>query len=107
VYVDGYGNLKTSWYEPAAGTGTRVQVRIGQVAREAVVSDGVFTVPAGELSFAPGSTGWPAADGERRVCYELFARGGNAADMFGKPTPGTPVDIVHSPGRGRSKHRNP
>ena len=94
AYVDGYGNLKTSWYDPPAPTGTRVRVRIGSEVIEAVVSDGVFTVPAGEVSFAPGSSGWPRADGGSRVCYELFARGASAAELFGHPAAGTPVEVL-------------
>ncbi|HEX8631409.1 MAG TPA: hypothetical protein VF755_24885 [Catenuloplanes sp.] len=92
VYVDGYGNLKTSWYDPPAPSGTRVRVRIGEHTGEAVVSDGVFTVPAGEVSFAPGSSGWPH-QGADRACYELFARGANAAELFGWPAAGTPVEV--------------
>jgi hypothetical protein len=95
VYVDGYGNLKTSWYDPPAPTGARVRVRVGGAEAEAVVSDGVFTVPAGELSFAPGSSGWPRGDGDgERACYELFARGSSAAELFGHPAAGTPVEVV-------------
>ncbi len=94
AYVDGYGNLKTTWYEAPAPTGTRVRVRIGDAVAEAIVSDGVFTVPAGEVSFAPGSSGWPSADGGERVCYELFARGSSAAQLFGDPVSGTPVEVL-------------
>jgi hypothetical protein len=94
VYVDGYGNLKTSWYDPPAPVGERVRVRIGDAEAGAVVSDGVFTVPAGEVAFAPGSSGWPRGDGGGdRVCYELFARGSSAAALFGQPTSGTPVEV--------------
>lgn len=92
VYVDGYGNLKTSWTTPPAEVGARVRVRIGSVEGEAVVSDGTFSVPAGETSFAPGSSGWPARDGERRF-YELFARGASAAELFGRPTAGASVQV--------------
>lgn len=95
VYTDGYGNLKTSWFEAPALNGTPVRVRIGTAVGEAVVSDGVFTVPAGAVSFAPGSSGWPRGDGTGdRVSYELFARGGNAADLFGNPASGTAVEIL-------------
>jgi hypothetical protein len=94
AYIDGYGNLKTTWYEPPAPTGTTVQVRIGDAVAEAVVSDGVFTVPAGALSFAPGSSGWSRADGGgHRACYELLLRGAAAADLFGRPAAGTAVEI--------------
>lgn len=89
VYTDGYGNLKTSWHEPPAEPGTTVRVRIGDATAEAVVSDGVFAVPAGLMSFAPGSSGW----GERPF-YELLARGSSAADLFGTPAAGTPVEIL-------------
>jgi hypothetical protein len=94
VYTDGYGNLKTSWYEAPAEVGTRVRVDIGGRHADAVVSDGVFTVPEGEMSFAPGSSGWPAADGRQRACYELFARGADAAALFGHPAAGTRVEIL-------------
>ncbi|WP_067502394.1 S-adenosyl-l-methionine hydroxide adenosyltransferase family protein [Actinoplanes sp. TFC3] len=101
IYTDGYGNLKTSWYEAPAQVGTTVRVRIGDARVEAMVSDGVFTVPAGTVSFAPGSSGWPrgnqapsGSEGEeKRACFELFARGGNAAELFGNPPSGTPVTV--------------
>ncbi|MDP9408682.1 MAG: SAM-dependent chlorinase/fluorinase [Actinomycetota bacterium] len=92
VYTDGYGNVKTSWHKPPAGPGTRVRVRIGEAAVEAVVTDGVFTVPAGEVAFAPGSSGWPTAGGQR-LFFEVFARGTSAAALFGLPPAGTPVEV--------------
>jgi S-adenosylmethionine hydrolase len=88
VYIDGYGNLKTSWHEPPAPVGTTVRVRIGDVEAEAMVSDGVFGVPHGMMSFAPGSSGWG------RPFFELLLRGDNAAERFGAPAAGTPVDIA-------------
>jgi hypothetical protein len=95
AYTDGYGNLKTTWYDAPAPSGTTVRVKIGAAVVEAVVSDGVFTVPAGSVSFAPGSSGWPRGDGNgERASYELFARGGNAAELFGDPAAGTPVEVV-------------
>ena len=93
AYVDGYGNLKTTWQEPPADPGTRVRVRVGEVEAEAVVGGGTFAVPAGELAFAPGSSGWSTrTGGERRWC-ELLARGGSAAELFGFPAPGTRVEV--------------
>ncbi|BAL91397.1 hypothetical protein AMIS_61770 [Actinoplanes missouriensis 431] len=89
AYTDGYGNLKTTWDEPPAPAGTVVRVRIGQAEASATVSDGVFEVPAGAMSFAPGSSGWNG-----RAFYELLSRGDSAAQIFGHPRAGTPVEIV-------------
>ncbi len=94
AYVDGYGNLKTTWREAPAQPGTVVRVRVGAVEAKAVVGDGTFAVSAGELAFAPGSSGWPTRTGGRVRWYELLARGGNAAELFGNPMPGTPVEVL-------------
>lgn len=94
VYTDGYGNLKTSWDEAPVASGTRVRVTIGGTSATAVASDGTFEVPAGELSFAPGSAGWPLRGGGTRVFYELLLRGGSAAERLGQPATGTPVEIT-------------
>lgn len=88
VWTDGYGNLKTSWHEPPAPVGTRIRIRIGEHEEDAVVSDGVFAVPAGTMSFAPGSSGWG------RPFYELLLRGGDASAIFGRPSNGTAVDVI-------------
>ncbi|MFF5078733.1 S-adenosyl-l-methionine hydroxide adenosyltransferase family protein [Actinoplanes sp. NPDC000266] len=88
VYTDGYGNLKTSCFSAPAAVGTAVQLKIGDVTAEAVVSDGVFAVPSGTMSFAPGSSGWG------RPFYEILSRGGSAAEIFHRPRSGTPVQIV-------------
>jgi S-adenosyl-l-methionine hydroxide adenosyltransferase len=93
AYTDGYGNLKTTWAEPAAELGSRVTVRIGGARATAVLSDATFDVPADELSFAPGSSGWPLPDGSVRRWCELLARGGSAAEIFGFPANGSPVQI--------------
>ena len=95
VYTDGYGNLKTSWYDPPAAAGTTARIRIGGVVQEVVVSDGVFAVPAGAIAFAPGSSGWPHGNGGTRVSYEIFARGRNAAELFSLPVAGTPVELIN------------
>ena len=93
AYVDGYGNLKTTWHEVPVEVGTRVRVRVGDVESDALVGGGTFDVPAGELSFAPGSSGWQTRSG-RRQWYELLARGRSAAELFGSPGPGTRVELV-------------
>jgi hypothetical protein len=94
AYVDGYGNLKTTWQEVPAEPGTRLRVRAGGVEADAIIGGGTFAVPQGELSFAPGKLRVATRAGGRRRWYELFARGGHAAELFGFPTPGTPVDVT-------------
>lgn len=94
AYVDGYGNLKTTWRHPPAEPGDRVRVRIGDVELDATVGGATFAVPAGELSFAPGSSGWTTRTGEQLRWCELLARGGSAAALFGGPAPGDRVEVV-------------
>ena len=94
AYVDGYGNLKTTFdagQAPSAGPALRV--RIGDREHEAVASDGSFEVSEGELAFAPGSSGWAAEAGEKRW-MELFLRGGSAWEAFGRPAPGAEIAIA-------------
>ena len=94
AYVDGFGNLKTTWSAAPAPPGTPVRVRIGEVTANAVIGDGTFAVPAGGLSFAPGSSGWRGCRGAERVWLELFARGHSAAEIFGFPPAGAPVEVL-------------
>jgi hypothetical protein len=93
VYTDGYGNLKTSWTDPPAPSGTEVRVRVGRAEHDATVSDGTFEVPAGRLAFAPGSSGWPGAAGRtgQTRFYELLLRGGSAAARLDHPRAGARV----------------
>ena len=95
AYIDGYGNLKTTFPSASnhARPGSRVTVRIGETEREAILSDGSFAVPSGELAFAPGSSGWAAEGGEAIAWMELFLRGGNAWEAFGRPQVGEPIRI--------------
>jgi hypothetical protein len=95
AYIDGYGNLKTTL---SAGTiesssGSPVRVRVGEVEREAVVSDGSFAVKPGQLALAPGSSGWNNKDGGEVRWMELFLRGGNAWDWFEHPAVGTRIQL--------------
>lgn len=87
AWIDGYGNIKTTI--PAhtinLSTETKVVVRIGDVVSDAIYSDGSFKVPEGTLAFAPGSSGWQTTDGNSLRWMELFLRGGNAWERFGKP----------------------
>ncbi len=99
AYVDGYGNLKTTIERSACAvqSGARVRVRIGQTEHEAVASDGSFAVQTGELAFAPGSSGWRSSDGAETVWMELFLRGGNAWEHFGRPDIGSEIVLDSIP----------
>jgi S-adenosylmethionine hydrolase len=88
AWIDGYGNIKTTIpahlvnLEPE----TKIVIRVGDVVSDAIYSDGSFRVFEGTLAFAPGSSGWPAAEGGTpQYWMELFLRGGNAWERFGKP----------------------
>lgn len=92
AYVDGYGNLKTTWSQPPAPSGSRVRVQVGEYGVEAVVSDGTFEVPAGETSFAPGSSGWRGPHGDV-AWYEVLTRGASTAALLGHPSAGAGVEV--------------
>ncbi len=92
AYVDGYGNLKTTWSEAPAENGQQVEVAVGDAAAVATVTDGTFAVGEGDMSFAPGSSGWDGRGGPRRF-YELLLRGASAADRLGGPQAGAPVTV--------------
>ncbi|MEX2535278.1 MAG: hypothetical protein WD273_06705 [Trueperaceae bacterium] len=85
AYVDSYGNIKTTFREDDHQPGTQLCVNIAGVERRAVVAGGGFAVPDGELAFAPGSSGWRLPDGNQVRFRELFLRGGNAWEAFGRP----------------------
>lgn len=87
LYVDGYGNLKTSLTEMPKAVDT-VKVKIGSVEREVFTGKGIFSVEDGEMILAPGSSGW---SGKRFL--EVVLRGGSAYRAFGKPHPGEKVEI--------------
>jgi len=93
AYVDGYGNLKTTLpYEAKlVRPGMRIGLCINHREREAKVSDGAFAVQHGELAFAPGSSGWPTRHGDEVRWIEIFLRGGNAWDLFGRPAIGSGI----------------
>lgn len=98
AYIDGYGNLKTTIREGAVKTrsGSGRRLRIGKVEQQAVVGDGSFAVEEGQLAFAPGSSGWETTQGERVRWMELFLRGGNAWEIFGRPEIGSLIEIFDS-----------
>jgi hypothetical protein len=88
AWIDGYGNIKTTipahkiHLEPQ----TKIVIRIGDVVSDAIYSDGSFKVSEGTLAFAPGSSGWTYPTvGDPLRWMELFLRGGNAWERFGRP----------------------
>lgn len=93
VYVDGYGNIKTTipYDSQNVEPGKRIRVRVNETEQEATVSDGAFAVRHGDLAFAPGSSGWRTRQGVDVQWMELFLRGGNAWDLFGRPAVGAAV----------------
>jgi S-adenosylmethionine hydrolase len=93
AYVDGYGNLKTTIEQSMAPapSGSMVRVRIGEIELEAIVADGSFAVEPGRLALAPGSSGWTDRSGGDTCWMELFLRGGNAWETFGRPTIGASI----------------
>jgi hypothetical protein len=94
AYIDGYGNLKTTVRadQQHPPTGTVVAVTIGSRTEKAVMSDGSFGVPIGQLAFAPGSSGWTVHGRETRW-MELFLRGASAWEAFGRPPIGSRIHI--------------
>ena len=96
AYVDGYGNLKTTLAYEAKHVhpGMRIRLSINNYEHEATVSDGAFAVHHGELAFAPGSSGWPMRQGKEVRWVEIFLRGGNAWDLFGRPAIGSAILLM-------------
>ena len=96
AWIDGYGNIKTTI--PAHNFNlnpeAKVVLRVGDVVSDAVYSDGSFKVPEGTLAFAPGSSGWSAAKGDEVRWMELFLRGGNAWERFGRPRVNQVVSLL-------------
>ena len=93
AYIDGYGNLKTTVRHSARLRPATVGVDIGGITREAVVSDGSFAVPQGQMAFAPGSSGWRTKRTGTVRWMEVFLRGGNAWEAFGCPAIGTEITV--------------
>ncbi len=96
AYVDAFGNVKTTVRSPGplaeAPEGSRVRVRVGTREHSAVLVRGSFSVPAGALALAQGSSGW-RANGHEVRWLELFLRGGSAAELFGHPSIGQGVEV--------------
>jgi S-adenosylmethionine hydrolase len=78
MYIDGYGNIKTTIRLSQAqfNPGEKIRITIDNHVRTAVFSDGIFAVKAGDLVFAPGSSG-----GKDRF-MEISLRGSSAQRLF-------------------------
>jgi S-adenosylmethionine hydrolase len=84
AYVDGFGNLKTTFRAADYKAGQRLQITLNNITQTALISDGSFSVPQGTLTFSSGSSGWETGAGRVRW-MELFLRGGSAAQLFAQP----------------------
>ena len=93
AYVDGFGNLKTTLKHDEVAPGSSWRVTLAGVSREVTVGDSSFSVAQGQLSFAPGSSGWALPGGGRVRWMELFLRGGSAWDAFGRPPVGAELGL--------------
>jgi hypothetical protein len=81
VWADRAGNLQTTI---AATPDELVMVRIGQCREPARLADRRGAVADGELVLEPGARG----------LKRLRLGGGSAAERFGDPPPGTPVEVT-------------
>ena len=92
-YVDSFGNIKTTFQD---GDRDLKGLKEGQIVRLcfgnrpkfiARVATGSFNISEGEIAFAPGSSG------HQKRFWEIFLRGGNAWEHFGRPEPGALIGI--------------
>jgi hypothetical protein len=81
IYVDGYGNIKTSirQSEVRFKSGEKIRISVNGNVRTGVYADANFEVKTGDLAFAPGSSG-----GNNRF-MEIFLRGSQANKLFFDP----------------------
>ena len=94
AYIDGYGNLKTTVRadHKRPPNGAIVAVTVESMRQNAIACDDSFGVPPGRLAFAPGSSGWTVS-GRQTRWMELFLRGGNAWEFFGRPAIGSRITL--------------
>jgi hypothetical protein len=91
-YIDSFGNIKTTFRSSSEmlkslQPGQKVAIEINGTEIVAHVSTGSFEVPEGNFAFSPGSSGWDDK------FWEIFQRGGNAAQSFQIPQVGSRVEI--------------
>lgn len=88
LYTDGYGNIKTSWQKAPLPEGTSGHISIQDKSAPISVAPGAFTTPEGDLCLLPGSSG-----PKEKPYWELFLRGGSAAEVLGRPPGGKKIEI--------------
>lgn len=89
MYIDGYGNIKTSIRHSSIdlNPGEKIRINVNGNVRTGSYADGSFSVKAGDLAFAPGSSG-----GDDRF-MEIFLRSGNAHKLFFEPNVESDIHI--------------
>jgi hypothetical protein len=92
-YTDGFGNLKTTIDSSVLEGHARkeITVTINGKTHDAIIGDGIFSVPSGTLVLSPGSSGWKDANGTDRRFVECVWRGHPAKTLFDHPASGTPI----------------
>lgn len=92
LYVDGYGNLKTSLSLDLLKEQKIIKIVINECVHNAYISnDGIFGIESGNMVIAKGSSGWKM---ENTVFLEISLRGGSAANTFKNPKPGDKIIIM-------------
>lgn len=81
MYIDGYGNLKTTvrYKSVKFKPGSRIRIVINHIYQSGYYANGNFSVKSGDMAFAPGSSGGS------NPFMEIFLRSGNAAKLFQNP----------------------
>lgn len=85
VYIDGYGNIKTSIRnkELKIKNNSKVNIEINGIERGAVCGNGIFEVKSGDLVLAPGSSGDPEDPFLEIVLRRGSSKDPSAGDIFG------------------------
>lgn len=89
LHIDGYGNIKLAKLpDEGLKSGDQLNITMNGKTQSAIYTDGIFSVPHGFLSLAPGSSGIKGQN-----LLEVVKRGGSAAEVFGHPKVETKVFI--------------
>jgi hypothetical protein len=93
AYRDSFGNLKTSFRQgdklvKNLTSGQHVKITINGKTASATVATGTFNVSEGDFAFAPGSSG------HHKRFWEIFQRGGSAAEYFNNAKSGAEIVVA-------------